>query len=237
MATLAIPLALLPRTATAGDYADRAILGFSPDGSTFAFEEFGVQDGSGYAYSTIHVIDVDTNAPLPGTPIRVMHDDEDIPLATVRREAVEAAAPILEGRGVDLPGRVVVSNPASEVSTEPYQVRFLTDLYANWGTHVWTLTLTPAAVEEKEACLNLGPIRGVRLDLANPLGELTTLLDEKTLPDSRGCAQDYAIADVITFFPDGPGADSMIVLLHVITQGFEGPDRRFLPIATRFEDR
>ena len=43
--------------AEAGDYADRTILGFSPDGSTFAFEEFGVQDGSGFAYANIYMID------------------------------------------------------------------------------------------------------------------------------------------------------------------------------------
>ncbi len=28
----------------------------------------------------------------------------------------------------------------------------------------------------------------------------------------------------------------MVVLIHVVTQGFEGPDRRFLAVATRFQD-
>ena len=28
----------------------------------------------------------------------------------------------------------------------------------------------------------------------------------------------------------------MVVLVHVISQGFEGPDRRFLAVATDFQD-
>jgi predicted secreted protein len=53
------------------------------------------------------------------------------------------------------------------------------------------------------------------------------------LPSSRGCAQDYAIADVVTFFPEGSGP-VIAVLLYVITQGFEGPDRRFLAVTSGF---
>ena len=30
--------------ASAGDFADREIIGFSPDGTSFAFEEYGVED-------------------------------------------------------------------------------------------------------------------------------------------------------------------------------------------------
>ncbi len=56
--------------ATAGDYADGASSAFRPTASTFAFEEFGVQDGSGFAYSNIYLIDVDANASVRGTPIR-----------------------------------------------------------------------------------------------------------------------------------------------------------------------
>ncbi len=33
--------------AVAGDFANRDIIGFSADGSRFAFEEYGQQDGSG----------------------------------------------------------------------------------------------------------------------------------------------------------------------------------------------
>ncbi|MGQ3280698.1 MAG: DUF2259 domain-containing protein, partial [Shinella sp.] len=40
--------------ASAGDFSTFQTLGFSPDGKVYAFEEFGVQDGSGFPYSTVY---------------------------------------------------------------------------------------------------------------------------------------------------------------------------------------
>ncbi|RUV10776.1 DUF2259 domain-containing protein, partial [Mesorhizobium sp. M5C.F.Ca.IN.020.32.2.1] len=37
--------------AQAGDVAELEILGFTSDGGAFAFEEYGVQDGSGFPYA------------------------------------------------------------------------------------------------------------------------------------------------------------------------------------------
>lgn len=229
-------LLLASAPAHAGDYADRSILGFSADGSHFAFEEFGVQDGSGFAYSNIFLIDADQDAWVRGTPIRIMHEDEDVPLEEVRAEARKAVAPLLARYGIVPAGQVVVSNPSSELSADPYTVRFLTNLYANWSNHAWTLTLTPLPFPDSEKCANLGPLHGFRLTLDNPVGEARILHHDTSIPVSRGCPQDYAIADVITYFPDG-AYPVMVVLLHVISQGFEGPDRRFLAVASRFEDR
>ena len=227
--------ALFPGSALAGDFADREILGFSPDGSHFAFEEYGVQDGSGFAYSNTFLIDVDEDAWVDGTPIRLRREDETVALAAVRADARKAVRPILDKYRIAPVGRNVVSNPATELSSDPYMVRFLTDLYANWTTHAWTLTLTRLPLPEPESCANLGPVMGFRLTLANPAGEVRTLHEDTKLPASRGCALDYAINDVVTYLPERSEA-AMVVLLNVITQGFEGPDRRFLAVATRFQD-
>jgi predicted secreted protein len=234
---LAAGLAASPVTALAGDFADRAILGFSPDGAVFAFEEFGVQDGSGFAYSNIYLIDTVKDAWVSGTPIRVMHESEEETLANVREEARQRAEPWMSHHDVAPRGRVVVSNPSSELSADPYKVRFLTDLYANWPNHDWTLTLTPVPLPEPIGCENLGPVQGFRLVLTNWLEETWTIHDDAALPASRGCVQDYAIADVVTYIPNDRIDGVMVVLLHVISQGFEGPDRRFLAVATQFQDR
>ncbi len=52
----------------AGDFAKREIHGFSIDGQLFAFEEYGVQDGSGFPYSTIYVIDTSTDQWTANSP-------------------------------------------------------------------------------------------------------------------------------------------------------------------------
>ena len=55
-------------TALAADAADRAIIGFSGDGRFFAFEEFGIQDGSGFPYANIYVIDLEKDRWVEGSP-------------------------------------------------------------------------------------------------------------------------------------------------------------------------
>ena len=47
-------------SARAGDVAELEILGFSDDGGVFAFEEYGVQDGSGFPYANRYYIDTAT---------------------------------------------------------------------------------------------------------------------------------------------------------------------------------
>ena len=44
-------------SAAAGDTASLSVLGYSPDGKVFAFEEYGIFDGSGFPYSNIYFID------------------------------------------------------------------------------------------------------------------------------------------------------------------------------------
>lgn len=233
---LAAGLAALAGAASAGDYADRTILGFSPDGGVFAFEEFGVGDGSGFPYATVYMIDTERDQWVSGTPIRVMHESEMETLANVREEARQRATPWMTHYDVAPRGRVVVSNPSSEASADPYEVRFTTDLYANWRNHIWTLRLTPVPLPEPLWCQGLEPpLQGFRLVLANPDGAAETIHDDTAIPASRACPQDYAIADVVTYFPEGR-EPVMVVLVHVISQGFEGPDRRFLAVATHFQD-
>ena len=48
--------------ASAGDYANLNFIGFSKDGRYLAFEEYGIQDGSGWAYSKFYFVDVAKNA-------------------------------------------------------------------------------------------------------------------------------------------------------------------------------
>jgi predicted secreted protein len=228
-------LVTLAAPALAGDFADREILGFSADGGIFAFEEYGEFDGSGGGYSNIYLVNTATNTWLDGTPVRVKPEDVDVPLAAVRAEAARKARPILAKYGIVTAGVTVVSNPATELSNNPYSIRFLTDKYANWTDRGWTLTLTPLPFPEPAGCENLGPTRGFRLVLANPAGIAETLQEDEKLPASRGCAQDYAITEVITFKPERFNP-VMIVLLNIVTQGFEGPDRRYLAVATHFQD-
>jgi predicted secreted protein len=216
-------------TASAGDYAAREILGFSPDGRTFAFEEYGVQDGSGFPYSNIYAIDTATDGWVAGTPVRMLTESELAPLAKTRAEAARKARPILGVRKVGVPGNLVASNPPTEVSADPHRVVFLPRIIAPMGGPAYDLTLTEIAMPAA-GCPDMGkPFHGFRLTLTGPGGSTQTLANDGQIPSSRHCPLNYAISDVLTYFPPG-GQPVLAVLLSMFTVGFEGPDRRFLAV-------
>ncbi|MEJ8572682.1 DUF2259 domain-containing protein [Microbaculum marinum] len=71
----------MPAVALAGDLARLEVLGFGSEGKYVAFEEYGVQDGSGFPYSTIYIVDTDTDSWLPDTPVRIVVEEENIEAA------------------------------------------------------------------------------------------------------------------------------------------------------------
>ena len=163
-----VAIVLACGTAMAGDYAQREILGFSPDGHTFAFEEYGVQDGSGFPYSNIYVVDTSDDSWVAGTPIRVRRDDETVPLATVRADARKQSSALLNKYGIVPVGETLVSNPMTEIGADPYVVRFLTNPYVHTD-RIWTLTLTPLPFPDPPGCENSGPCRASVSCFAMPM--------------------------------------------------------------------
>src|SRR5471030_2236845 len=62
--------------AQAGDAAARRVIGFSPDGAYFAFEQYGTLDraDSHSGWSEIAIVDTRTDEPAAGAPIVVAGD-------------------------------------------------------------------------------------------------------------------------------------------------------------------
>ena len=98
LAALVASLSALTGAAQAGDASARRVIGFSPDGAYFAFEQFGTLDRTDThsGWSEIAIIDTRTDAPAPGAPILVASDKKgDIPLNQARALAAAQAAPLL----------------------------------------------------------------------------------------------------------------------------------------------
>lgn len=116
---LLAPLATLA-AAYAGDVAELEILGFSSDGGIFAFEEYGVQDGSGFPYAARYYIETADDSFLKGSPIRVRLDDENATVAAARLqarqrgEAIVSQAELTANRGI-----TAGFNPVTELSADP----------------------------------------------------------------------------------------------------------------------
>ncbi len=216
--------------ARAGDYAERAILGFSTDGRHFAFEEFGVQDGSGFPYSNIYVVDISADDWVEGSPFRVLVQNEATPLAAVRAQARQQAQPMLGQLGVSESGQLVASNPVTEASADPYRVAFQPRITVPMGGDAWSLALSEISNPPPANCPDVGqPFKGYRLTLDRPGEARRTLHEDNGIPGSRNCPLGYGISDVLTY-PGDRAPTALVVILNLFQVGFEGPNRRFLAV-------
>ncbi len=237
---LALALAV-SAPALAADIAEHRILGFSPDAGVFAFEEFGVQDGSGFPYSNIYFLDTATDAWLPGTPIRVMLEDEQRPLSDARAQAREAAAALIGETGIEDRHLTLAHNPLGEVEANPVIVDFgvpkpwsaLEDIDRRFRAELDIFYAESPGFD----CVTLIGDRptAFRLKLATADGGAETVLHEDTsIPTSRGCPISYRLTRVIV--PDAWPVVTVVVLVSVLRFGFEGADRRFIAVAGELPD-
>ncbi|WP_416796852.1 DUF2259 domain-containing protein [Ciceribacter azotifigens] len=233
LAGLTAGFALAATAATAGDIAGFRSIGFSGNGKIYAFEEYGVQDGSGFPYSNIYVLDAEKDTFLPGTPIRVRIDDEQAGLRAARAEAAKKAAPLIEDNALsDEPGQVVAFNPVTEVDSDPHRIRYLPFPSDPPFGKPYTLALEEYALPSPPACKDIvEEVRGFRLRLTERDGAAATDLihEDDHLPANRNCATGYRLAGVVTNTPSS-APPVHIALVLVLSFGFEGRDGRWIAV-------
>lgn len=226
---------LMPAIARAGDAATLEILGFSADGGVFAFEEYGVQDGSGFPYSDRFYIDTARDRFLPGTPIRVRLENDGATIEQARAEsrkksqAVIADSVLAANRGF-----TAGANAITELSADPHRMAVNPrPVFAPIDPPL-EFRIEEYPVVPPDGCGDTNEIRGFRL-LMVPVEEGATvrlLHEDKRIPQSRVCPLGYSIGAVQTFFTDG-GPLVFAVLVAVRGMGFEGPDHRWIAIPGR----
>jgi predicted secreted protein len=230
-ASLLLVAALLPTAAAGGDRALADFIGYSNDGRYFAFEEYGIQDGSGFPYANIYFIDLPADAWLPGTPVRVRIEGEGADLPAAREEAREQAADRLESLGIATPAHLIALNGDGEpgdglslvfgaVGYMPGELqderRLSLEIFDAPSPHDCTTFLGEEAKGYALLLENDGAVRELHRDTGK-------------LPESRGCPTTYRIYGVITPHDSG-SLDDAVAIVSVYPFGFEGPDRRFLAV-------
>ncbi|WP_061908719.1 DUF2259 domain-containing protein [Devosia sp. Leaf420] len=229
-------LGFLAAPALAGDRAQIDLIGFSPDARYFAFEEFGIRDGSGLAYSSIFVVDLTEDAWVSGSPIRREADDESKSLQTVRTGAMNAALPLITGNDIAVAADLVALNGDGQPGLDGKTLAFGRPGY-NEGTVLDERDLTISSFESQstEDCETYFGTAPVGFELTMTADGETKILhrDDGKLPASRGCAMDYRIYGVALPALDGE-AETGAVIVAVYAGSFEGNDRRFLVVPFAF---
>jgi predicted secreted protein len=212
--------------AQAGDRAERRILGFSPDGKVFAFEQYGVEDGSGFPYAEIVAIDTGKDEWLPGTPIRKRLETDGAKVEDARKAAADEAKPLLERLRVGSKGEgLFTSSPTSKIATQRLDLK-------QGGSGKLARLVLKERILPTEECRKYTELPTKGLELSLETGRAPIILhQDRTLPESRGCPLSYAINDVVRF-PVGP-SNVYAILIRMEKHGFEGPDTRFIAVTRR----
>ena len=223
--------ALFAAPAMAGDRALIDYIGFSEDHRYFAFEEFGIQDGSGFAYSNIYVVDLAEDSWVVGTPIRIRADDENEGLLDVRATARQQAESHIGEFRIGVPVEIVALIGDGVPDTDAKSLDFGMPGYqpgAVLGEYSLSLSTFPTdAASPCDDWFGMEPL-GYQLQLVADGVERQVHRDD-TLPRSRGCPFDYRLYGVVMPFM-GSSLDNALAIISVYPGGFEGPDRRFLAV-------
>ncbi len=216
-----ISLTLSTGFSQAGDAALKRIIGFSADGQYFAFEQYGIQDGSGFPYADIFFINTKTNQWIKDTPpIRIFIKDENASLGKTRAQAIAQATPFIKKFGTTLHGFTLVSNPITQLDRKKRTAHF--------GIHPSAPTLNQYKLNLVEHKLQNSDCKTFALTLTSvsPQSQVAKYTD-RTLPKSRGCPVEYSISDV-HYFEATNGDTVFLTFINVMKIGFESPERRFI---------
>lgn len=235
VASLLLLLLLSALPALAGDRAELNVLGYSADLRYFAFEEFGIHDGSGGNYSHIYVVDLSTDSWVTGTPVLTDQDgdpDDVAPdLAAVRAKTMSLAASLLGALKIGVPATtlVLLGDGVPEADGKTMTTAFPSccgpnDTDATVGL---TLRLTTFTAKSAIQC-PVDDAFGYALTATFADGSTRELhRDGANLPKSRSCPQDYRLYAIFSPFDQfGP----RVALVSSYPFDFEGTSRRFLAV-------
>ena len=230
--TGAIVFAISAGPASAGDTALMMPIGYSENLGYFAFEDFGIQDGSGFAYASIYMIDLSQDRWVVGTPVKIIAETEEESLASVRERAREEAMPRLANLRIDVPAHLLAANGDGALDVDARILRFgLPAPGAPMATDGhYKLQLEEFPAESSAPCTDWFDEKatGFSLKLSDAL--VRNIHRDSVLPRSRGCPVHYGIHSV--YIPFGArDIASGVALISIYAHGFEGLDRRFMAVA------
>lgn len=231
--------------ALAADGAAFNAIGYSPDSRYFAFEQYGVQDGSGFPYWDVFVIDLKANEWVKGSPYRAMLESETAKPSAARDQARAAADPVLKELAITEPAELLAANPATEPVAERERLAF-DRFYQSLGARSsepsqlgvrFELSVEKLKLPRQARCPEGdGDSYGVKVSLTDTQTKTSRVIyEDKAIPESRNCPLAYDVAAVVA--QSGmPVTDRLVALIGVYARGFEGANHRFIAVPFTLSD-
>jgi predicted secreted protein len=216
--------------AFAGDSAQFDAIGYSEDGRYFAFEQFGIQDGSGFAYAEIFLIDLTTDSFVGGAPFETRIDNEMTPVAAARAEAFSDAQSALAEFGISRPAVPIAQRGDGELDDDGLSIAYGIPSYGLAeieGEYALNLEIFKAPSSQDCSFFEGSPMGVAVMGQSNGITE--EIYRDTRVPASRHCVITYKFYGI--FNPFGAWDNSSAVaVFSVWSHGFEGPDRRFIAL-------
>jgi predicted secreted protein len=222
--TCALMLCLLaPILLYAGDTAIFVDLGFSPDYRYFAFAQYGEQDGSGFPYAELYIVDVVKNSFAPGGVVKTTWQEDSEPLAKgihVLLEARLKADSLFNAYNIDakLQPRILVSRDTAEREEVEWKLQDGENIKlqlkqagdGDHGMYTSSAAFQIDILEDSKSSKIIGNFKRFRKYVIR-----------------------YDIDRVLTFGDD----KAVIVVVRMTKRGFEGPDIRYMVEAFMRSDK
>ena len=197
----------------AGDKAQFLSLGFSPDGKYFAFSQYGIQDGSGFPYADIYIVNVEKNTYVAGGVYKNKFDS----IVDPRTEGLHV---LLELRiQADSLFRLLQIESQKQGITL-YQNKMRESINISWTNN--KDKLYKASLEQISKTYNeIGVQSAFHLILEQSNSTILTIGDKQRF---RPYVRRYDIDRVITNHEQ----TSYVFVIQMTRMGFEGPDIRYM---------
>lgn len=224
-------VAVLALPALAGDVATLELLGWSADGRYFGLGNFGIHDGSGFAYADRTIIDTRTGRVVYSVARQA---NEEGPSAAVSLRRIRARVATASAQAL---ARYRLQGAAAGTVVFRGRHTLPTEIWGRPGTgeHVpfthrgtrYVLQLT----QERRGSPEQDPyeMRG-RLTAILQLPAGTRVLHRETVWNER---YNHRIHSIVV----GPTGQTVAVILSAWSLGFEGPDVRYRGLAASLRTR
>jgi predicted secreted protein len=217
MRLMLFALVMMITPSLAADGAKFRAIGFSKDNAFFAFEQYGVQDGSGFPYADVFILDIAKDEWVNGTPVLTLVESETAGLADARSQAKVKAEAALKNVDISVDAEILATNFSMGILSTP----------DDQGT--WTLTVSNTKVSSSRDCGE--EVFGYKLELKNnKTGQRTVLHQDENIPKSRFCPLGYDLEAIV----QPVEGDQLVAIIGVSQRGFEGADRRFIAVPFKF---
>ena len=217
MKTLAVVL-LVCLSAYGADQAWFRLLGFSADGRFLAWEEGGVQDGSGFSWLRVVVLATETSTEVESS-YQVWEDELNEPEEGFFQSEKNR---LLMKFGIDTPpGEPLIYRPLTDLNPQGDSLRFCLEYFCPgcWADeYVLLLEQTPVGYEEGYPDWFPEPV------ILSLTVDDKCFFNEEEPPEEYGYVFGYGIAGI---YRNPFAGNELVVTLHSVVPGFEGADGRF----------